>query len=216
MSTTESRPATVRSVGVGRAVSALRTLIEMGAGSRPPEALDPLLDATVRAVAAHGFVRTSMSDLARELGVTRKTLYRQVSSVEQAILLVVERSTYAFLDDVSSSLSAGKGPEQVLLESGGRWVSGWQEHPFTRRLLEHEPEVLGSLFTTGLIVEGVQRIADRLAPMMPLIAPGPIQENGDSRRRAEWLVRTLVSLIMLPTDDDLDAVVTLAIAPILR
>ena len=50
----------------------------------PPASLDPVLDATVECIARHGLAKTSLSDIARELGVAPSTVYRKVGSVENA------------------------------------------------------------------------------------------------------------------------------------
>lgn len=47
--------------------------------------------AVERCLTRFGVRRTSMTDIARELGVARTTLYRQVGSLEEAISLVTSR-----------------------------------------------------------------------------------------------------------------------------
>src|SRR5579883_2394133 len=41
-----------------------------------PATLDPVLDATVECLGRHGLSRTSLSDIAREMGVAPSTVYR--------------------------------------------------------------------------------------------------------------------------------------------
>src|SRR5262245_52382112 len=63
----------------------------------PPESLDPVLDATVECVARHGLSKTSLSDIARELGVAPSTVYRKVGSVDNAVALVAAREGHRML-----------------------------------------------------------------------------------------------------------------------
>src|SRR3954454_2515393 len=67
---------------------------------RPGPELDPVLDAVERCLIRFGIRRTSMSDIARELGVARTTLYRQVGSLAEAISLVTSRRFHHFLDEL--------------------------------------------------------------------------------------------------------------------
>ena len=55
-----------------------------------PASLNPVLDAAVDCLARHG-LRTTMSDIAREMGVAPSTVYRKVGSVDHAALLVLAR-----------------------------------------------------------------------------------------------------------------------------
>src|SRR5262245_48104904 len=64
----------------------------------PPASLDPVLDATVECIARHGLSKTSLSDIARELGVAPSTVYRKVGSVDNAVELVMAREGHRLLE----------------------------------------------------------------------------------------------------------------------
>ena len=66
-------------------------VLEAGLPPAPPAELDPYLDAAARCLARHGIGRTSVQDVARELGVNRATVYRQVGTVEDMVRLLVAR-----------------------------------------------------------------------------------------------------------------------------
>jgi AcrR family transcriptional regulator len=59
----------------------------------PPASLDPFLDATSRCFARYGVRRTSVQDVAQELGVNRTTVYRQVGNIEQQAMLLAARDS---------------------------------------------------------------------------------------------------------------------------
>ena len=74
---------------------------------RPGPELDPVLDAVERCLTRYGLRRTSMSDIAREMGVARTTLYRQVPSLEHAMALMTSRRFHRFLDKLLDLLLHG-------------------------------------------------------------------------------------------------------------
>src|SRR5687768_15953432 len=76
----------------------------------PPKSLDPVLDATVECVSKHGLSKTTLSDIARELGVAPSTVYRKVGSVENATLLVVAREGHRFLQRMPEVIAGIEGP----------------------------------------------------------------------------------------------------------
>jgi len=78
--------------------------------ARPDPDLDRVLDAVERCLARFGVRRTSMTDIARELGVARTTLYRQVRSLEEAVSLVASRRFHRFLDELVTLAAGGIAP----------------------------------------------------------------------------------------------------------
>src|SRR5437016_14248687 len=95
---------------------------------RPPESLDLVLDATERCLARYGIRRASMTDIARELKVARTTLYRQVSSLEEALALVGSRQFHRFLDALTKVVAAGGGP-QAFIDAAVHGVTLARSHP---------------------------------------------------------------------------------------
>src|SRR3954462_2198367 len=75
--------------------------------SRPGPELDRVLDAVERCLARYGLKRTSMTDIARELGVARTTLYRQIASMQEALALMSSRRFHRFLDELVELSAAG-------------------------------------------------------------------------------------------------------------
>jgi AcrR family transcriptional regulator len=57
----------------------------------PDPALDPVLDAAVECLARRGISKTTLSDIAREMGVAPSTVYRKVGSLDNVAMLVVAR-----------------------------------------------------------------------------------------------------------------------------
>src|SRR5579872_4382810 len=133
---------------------------------RPAPSLDRTLDATERCLARYGIRRTSMTDIAREMHVARTTLYRQVGSVEEAIALVASRQLHRFLDELLEVLADPEGATvEGIVGAIGDAVRFTRSHPVALRVLNDEPEILGSIVARDLGPYAAQ-IAQALAPVL--------------------------------------------------
>ncbi len=182
---------------------------------RPDPGLDRLLDATERCLARYGIRRTSMTDIAREMHVARTTLYRQVSSVEEAVALVASRQLHRMLDDLVAHLSAPGGAGAAgFIEAVAATVRFARSNPVSRRVLDDEPEILGSLLARDL-GPYVSQVAEALVPVVQGAMDAGLIGGDDPLLVAQWLVRVVTVLVVLPPEDDLDAMVGYALSPLL-
>ena len=183
---------------------------------RPPAELDRVLDATERCIARFGFERTSMSDLAREMNVARTTLYRQVSSVDEALGLVASRQIHLFVDELAALLASGGGPH-VFVEAVVRVVRLTQTHPVTLRILNHEPDMLGALVTRHLGTYASQ-VVDVLVPLLSAAMEAGTIRAGDPHLAADLMLRLMGGLVLIPplNPEDLERVVEYALLPVLE
>lgn len=183
---------------------------------RPGPSLDRLLDATERCLARYGIRRTSMTDIAREMHVARTTLYRQVGSVEEAVALVASRQLHRFLDDLMGMLSdpASAGPQQFMAVIAGA-VRFARSNPVSLRVLNDEPEIVGSLVTRDLSPYAAQ-VAEALAPVVARAMRMGVIRPGDPHLAAQWLVRVVAALVALPPEGDLDAMLEYGLRPVLE
>jgi len=182
---------------------------------RPDPGLDRLLDATERCLARYGIRRTSMTDIAREMHVARTTLYRQVGSVEEAVALVASRQLHRVLDDLLSHLSAPGGASVAgFVEAVAGTVRFARQNPVSRRVLDDEPEILGSLLASDLRPYATQ-VAEALVPLVRSAMDAGLIGGDDPLLVAQWLVRVVAVLVVLPPEHDLDAMVEYALSPLL-
>lgn len=183
---------------------------------RPPDSLDRVLDATERCLARFGIRRASMTDIAREMHVARTTLYRQVGSVEEAVALVASRQLHRFLDDLLAVLSRPGGARASdLVDAIAGAVRFARSHPVSLRLLHDEPEILGSIVARDLAPYAAQ-VADALAPVLRHAMDGGVIRGADPRLAAQWLVRVVAVLVVLPPEGDLEAMLDYALVPVLQ
>lgn len=184
-----------------------------GIPSPPPSALDPFLDAAARCFARHGVGRTSVQDVARELGIDRTTVYRQVGTIDQQVRLLLARDLNRLLSSIHSELEGRSGAE-VIVEVLDAVVSFARAHPVLAKVLAHEPELLGPFLVSDLPAL-ISRITAILAPLL-----GRAMDQGHLARRdplavAAWLARIGVSLILAPPPGDTRAFLAELLVPAL-
>lgn len=179
----------------------------------PPSSLDPVLDATVTCIVRHGLGKTSLSDIARELGVAPSTVYRKVGSVENAAALVSAREGHRLLDRIPEVVAGVEGPRiiTVFLAESIRTVAG---HPMIAKILQDEVDWMGRAAT--------QRLAESLAVSAGVIAPLLQQAMDDGQVRqqdplalAHWIARIGMASIVAPPPGDLLEALDALLLPVL-
>lgn len=200
-------------MGADEAISAARYLD--GLPPRPAPELDRVLDATERCLTRYGLRRTTMSDIAREMGVARTTLYRQVSSLEDATALMSSRRLHRFLDKLLDLGQQGLDAE-ALVHVIVRTVRMTLAEPVIQRLLNDEPEILGDLLTSGAVAGLVGQITGLLTPVLRREMDSGTLRAGDPAMAADWIVRIVLALTTVPApDDQLEATVRYVLLPLL-
>ena len=192
----------------------LHTLAQ-GLAPVPASSLDPYLDAAAACFVRHGIGRTSVIDIARELGVSRATVYRQVGTVEHAARLLMDRELHRLLARLPSALEGATGPHAVirLIVAVTQFA---REHPVLAKILADEPGLIGPLLTDEL-PEIVARVSAIATPLLDRAMAAGLIRRGDPARLAELLVRTTISFVLAPPPGDLteflDHTVLIILAP---
>ena len=182
---------------------------------RPGPELDRVLDAVERCLARYGIQRTSMTDIAREMGVARTTLYRQVSSLEEALALLSSRRFHRFLDELIELSTQGITAElfvQVIV----RTVRSALTDPVAQRILHDEPLLLGEYLTSGSLAVLANQIAELLTPVLGAAMSTGLLRATDPAMAAGWIVRIVLALgAVPPPDDQLEDTVRFVLLPML-
>jgi AcrR family transcriptional regulator len=155
-------------------------------------AAQQILDAAGRLFAQQGVAGTAMGDVARAAGCSRTTLYRYFDSRDALRMAYVHREGRRIGREVGEAVGGIDDPRPRLVEAVLEAL----------RRVRGEP-TLAAWFAVddrGLTVELARR-----SPVIEAIAAGflgaPTDE--DVVRRARWLVRVIVSLLVMPgTDED--------------
>src|SRR5687768_13204394 len=108
----------------------------------PDAALDEVLDATVDCIARYGLAKTSLSDIAREMGVAPSTVYRKVGTVESAVRLVMAREGHRQLARIPELIAGIEGP-RVITVFLAETIEATKRHPMVAKILHDESDWMG-------------------------------------------------------------------------
>lgn len=183
----------------------------MTSGSDARDARDPLslhdrlLEATYRCVERFGLGKTTIDDIVKESGISRATIYRQFAGGRDELLLETvgwELGNYfnRLADQVRDAPDL-----TALLQQGLAYAHrSIAEHAVLRKILDTEPERLLLLLTTES-ARSLPFIADFLMPYLRREAEaGRLRPGVDIDRAAEYLARSILSLIGAPGRWNLD------------
>ncbi|MDN5857862.1 MAG: TetR/AcrR family transcriptional regulator [Pseudonocardia sp.] len=179
----------------------------------PSAALDHYLDATARCFLRYGVRRTSVQDVAQELGVNRTTVYRQVGTVDQQAMLLLVRDAHRLLAALPAKVRRPVGPGTVI-ELMAAVVRRAREHPVLAKVLADEPDLVGTYVTRDSAAL-IELVTGMLRPMLEGAMAGGAIARRDPVVLAEWLVRITVSLILTPPPVELEEFLAQILLPAL-
>ena len=167
----------------------------------PSPALGPVLDAAGRCLARHGISKTTLSDIAREMGVAPSTVYRKVGSVDNVSMLLFAREAQRFLDRIPATLASATGPQAITTLMADA-IQTLADDPVAAKVLRDEGDWMGRMVTRQLdhlLAQGVEVAAPLLTAAM---AAGLIRAQ-DPERLAHWLLRIALAALVAPPPGDL-------------
>ena len=174
------------------------------------EARARILDAARRCVDRYGPIKTTLADVAAEVGVTRQTVYRHFPSVSDMLTAVAESGVEDFLGRMHADLSSVSTPTEAVTETIIYCLRALPAEPYLGLLLRAGQT---ELFTR----EATSSKAVALGAAMLRRFPIGWDERGftaaDVQRLAEVVMRMLLSFLQYPTqpprtDDELRQLIT--------
>lgn len=153
-------------------------------------ASERILDAAADLYRRHGVAETSMEDVARAAGCSRATVYRYFDDREALRLAFVHRETRRIGAIVAESIAGLDDPRQRVTEGVLRAVAE----------VRSRPNLLA--WFAAPTAEITSEIAGR-SPVILHLAASLVAGDGhpDQSDRASWLVRSVLSLLMIPGAD---------------
>ena len=157
-------------------------------------AAEQLLDAAGELFARDGVAAVSMADVADAAGCSRATLYRYFDGKDALRTAYVHREARRIGAEVAARVGGLDDPSARLVEA------------MTVALrLVREDVTLAPWFTVG-DAGGTARLAQSSDVIEGLVAgflghPAEVGADADTRRRARWVVRVLLSLLADPGAD---------------
>ncbi len=178
----------------------------------PPATLDPVLDATVECIARHGLSKTSLSDIARELGVAPSTVYRKVGSVDNAVQLVMAREGHRLLERMPEVIAGIEGPQAITVFLA-ECIEATRRHPMVDKIMGDDDWV-GRLATRRLEAS-LRRSAESSVPrLVRAMEAGYVREQ-DPLALGHWIARITFTCLLAPPPGDLLAALDALLLPVL-
>lgn len=168
---------------------------------------DPILRSALDVFSERGLRRGTLGEVARRAGVGRATLYRRYpnkDAVVQALVLSQVRELFAVLDEAFAGEDTGL---DELLRRGVRTCFAWlRSHSLLQRVLADEPETI----LPALTVQAAPLVSAAVDFLSPYVARATKESSTQPEVIAEWGVRIVLSLVLLPpvSDDDIERFVS--------
>lgn len=146
-----------------------------------------------------GFQKTSMEDIAREAGVSRRSVYRHFP--DKALLFSAVRETRAriYLDEIIARTAKVDGLSAQIEEVWRLTTRFLQDDPINAANHPVDPDSLARAVTT----EGRELLSMAMDVIVPLIeearSTGEVRSDLNVRRAAEWIARMVFSLAATPS-----------------
>jgi AcrR family transcriptional regulator len=119
-----------------------------------------LLEAAIRRFAADGYRRTSVSDIARDAGLTPAATYAYFPHKEALFRAAVDEDAAALIEQATPSEGAPGAIAERWLAVPAALQSALDQHPLAKRVLgAQEPEVLPQLLELPSLAELRKRLA---------------------------------------------------------
>ncbi|MFI9169833.1 TetR/AcrR family transcriptional regulator [Streptomyces lincolnensis] len=176
-----------------------------GWGGRPPasdaEARQRIIDATARCIDRHGVTKTTLSDVAGELGVTRQTVYRHFGRISDIIGEVAAQGAESFVDLMIAHLQGTTDPAEAVVEGMVFCVRTIPTEPRLSLLLQ-----LGdtTAFGRGATTRETIAYGAKMLQRFPVDWAAAGIDEDDLNGLAEIIMRLLTSLLQHPNEPPQD------------
>lgn len=171
---------------------------EAGDRDRPANAAR-ILEAADECFARYGLNKTSMEDIAREAGMSRRSVYRHFPDKAALFGEVAAARTRTFLDEIVRRTAEVEGLSAQIEEVARLTNRFIREDPISAAMAREDPDSLARTVSTG----ARPLLAMAMDAIIPLIETardvGEVRADLDVRRAAEWIARMIFSLSATPS-----------------
>lgn len=191
------------------------TALVTGLPDVPDSSLDPFLDAAAQSFALYGLAHSSAPDIARQMGVSRATVYRRIGTVESAVRLLIARELNVILTEAASRLSGRMaGPEEII--DVLVWISEYaRDHGVLQAVLRSDAEMIGPFLTQNFSAM-VTRASESVRPLLSAAMDSGLIARRDPVMIADWLARLLISIGLAPPAVELRQFFEQVVGPVLE
>jgi AcrR family transcriptional regulator len=180
----------------------------------PSPSFDAYLDIAAQCFARHGVSRTSLPDIARELGVSRTTVYRRVRSIENLAALLLARDLHRLLETLPAALEGTEGPGAITGLLVGV-VQFCRQHPVISKVLADEPELVGA-FLVHQLPAVIEQVRGAASPLLQVAMDLGLIRQCDPGALAELFTREVVNHVIVPSKTGDQVVLEATLIPLLE
>ncbi len=162
---------------------------------RSDAATDRILDAAGEAFCDQGVRAATMGDIARHAGCSRATLYRYFANRDELDVAYVNRAALRIARLITESTASIDDVGERVVEAVLLAVTSVRDDPQLAVWFTEADMGIATRFGTGS--EVLDALGEAFAGrLVDDIAPD------DLRRRSRWIVRVIVSLLMMPGESE--------------
>ena len=148
----------------------------------------------MRCIDRHGPTKTSLSDVAAELGVTRQTVYRLFQSTDDLFQAVSIAAADTFVDRMVARVRGETDPAEMLVECAAFTVERLPQERYLSLLLVRAQTQIAQQFTSSVPSQLTRTLLARLPVDWERLGIGESQQE----QMVEIYLRTLQSLLVDP------------------
>ncbi|MBD0022480.1 TetR family transcriptional regulator [Gordonia pseudamarae] len=160
------------------------------------EARSRILNAAIASVERHGVSKTTLADVANELGVTRQTVYRYFKSVNDMLAAVAQAGADDFLDRMRRDLAHVSTVDDAIIETILYCLNRLPDEPSMGLLLRAGQT---ELFTREATSESGISLGAQMLGRLPVAWADNGYDDEAMAGLAELVMRVFLSLLQYPT-----------------
>ena len=157
-----------------------------------------ILMGAARATARYGTRKTTMSDIAKEAGVAKATLYNHFRT-KQEVYDALVTSEIEMLIGRFTSIQAPSGSAEWVAGMTASAAEYLAEHPVIRRLAHSEPEKAAALAQPGTTGHWRTVRSEAMRRVSLAQAAGSIDPRSDPLELSDVLMRWILSHVLWPS-----------------
>lgn len=158
-----------------------------------------IIEAAHTCFSRFGFNKTSMEDIAREAGLSRRSVYRHFPDKAHLFREVMAGRTSYYLDEIGRRISEVSGLCSQIEEVARMTIRLVREDPISVATHLNDPDSLARAVT----IESRELLRMSMDVIVPLISQardrGEVRADLDIERAAEWITRMVFSLTATPS-----------------
>jgi AcrR family transcriptional regulator len=158
---------------------------------------DAVLDAAASCYLRLGVAKTTATDIAEEVGISRATLYRRFGSHEAIFLGLLTRESAAMAADAEVYLARIADPLERILEGMLFSIKEIGRRPVHAAVFGGDSSAWAA--TQAMQVEALRRIGESgIRPLLDSSLDGGSVSERDMRDLVDWILRILISYAAVP------------------